>query len=87
MNINQYASCMNVQSTSSEAKTQGSHILKCDQKKTPRAHKVFDLMKWMILPESENSPLPPQSRLANIAKTLFWIGAAICMSFLIAQLN
>lgn len=87
MNINEAANYMTTQSTSIEVNSQDNNNLKCAQKKTARIGKVFDLIKWVILPESENSSLRCQSRLANIAKSLFWIVAAISMSFLIAQLN
>jgi hypothetical protein len=53
--------------------------------------KAIKMMKWLLRPESENDYPLFESRLANIwaniTKSLFWVGVAIAVGFIIAQLS
>ena len=53
--------------------------------------KAIKMLKWLLRPESENEyPLFESHFLnicANIVKSLFWIGVAIAVGFIIAQLS
>ncbi len=93
MNINNIAEYAIVRDTCGKVNINNSKILtsRNKKKKIAAVTKVINVVKWLLRPESENEQPQFDSRLASIwantVKSLFWMGVAIGMGFLIAQLS
>jgi len=92
MNINTIAKYTTVSDICITSRaTNGSLVSKKATKVINAGIKVIDVAKWLLRPESEYEQPLFDSRLmnvfANISKSLFWIGVAVGMGFLIAQLS
>jgi type IV secretory pathway TraG/TraD family ATPase VirD4 len=93
MNINHMAEYTTVRDIGNDTDIYSSNNLISRNKNTMINTMIttINVMKWLLRPEFENEQPLFKSRLANLwantGKSLFWIGAAIGVGFLIAQLS